>query len=212
MFKRTAAPFAAGAIFAVLVGTGTAYAATGGNFHLGKSNTAKKTTTITAKRGPALSLNSKKGPALKVNSKSRVARLNADLLDGLSSASFARSTARTGSYDSNGVAVDLDENGYNDTIAGVAQCPRGSWATGGGGGDLSSTGYLVFNSPTENGRGWLFAVGITEGSSDGDGDAFASVVCWNAKGKPAGSYRSGSVKDLSSGDLKMLTRASAARR
>jgi hypothetical protein len=49
---------------------------------LGKSNKAAKTTKLTTKKGPALSLKSKKGPALAVNSKALVKNLNADSVDG----------------------------------------------------------------------------------------------------------------------------------
>jgi hypothetical protein len=62
---------------------GTASAATGGTFLLGKSNSATHLTTLTDKKGTALSLKSKKGaPPLKVNRSARVRNLNADLLDG----------------------------------------------------------------------------------------------------------------------------------
>ena len=61
-----------------------AYAATGGPLLLGKSNTASKTTTLkTTGNGAALSLKSKAGKApLKVSNSTKVAKLNADLVDG----------------------------------------------------------------------------------------------------------------------------------
>ncbi len=61
-----------------------AYAATGGKFLLGKSNTANRTSTLTKTgNGPALSLKTKaSAPPLKVSSSKRVARLNADTVDG----------------------------------------------------------------------------------------------------------------------------------
>jgi hypothetical protein len=78
---------------------GTAYAATGGNFILGKSNTASSKSTLSApiadkaltvtnnstKAGAtALGLNVAKGhPPFRVNSGAKVANLNADKLDGV---------------------------------------------------------------------------------------------------------------------------------
>jgi hypothetical protein len=53
---------------------------------LGKGNTATKTTTLKNSKGTALSLKSKSTkPPLKVNSRTKVAKLNADQLDGLDS-------------------------------------------------------------------------------------------------------------------------------
>lgn len=55
------------------------------NLVLGTSNTESKTTTLTnTGKGPALSLTSKPGkPALKVSSSAKVAKLNADQVDGM---------------------------------------------------------------------------------------------------------------------------------
>ena len=62
---------------------GTAYAATGGTFLLGRSNAATSPTTLTNSAGTPLALNAKAGYApLGVNSTTKVGRLNSDLLDG----------------------------------------------------------------------------------------------------------------------------------
>ena len=76
-------------LFAVWRNLG-AFAATGGPLLLGKSNTASKATTLkTTSKGPALSLKTKKGSApLKVTSSTKVAKLNADLVDGLDGAAL----------------------------------------------------------------------------------------------------------------------------
>ena len=85
----------------------TGYAATGGNFILGKSNTADKTTklTSTTPTGAAVAVtNSGPGraasftvnpgvPPFSVNSNIKVGKLNADLLDGLDSSDFVQSSA-----------------------------------------------------------------------------------------------------------------------
>jgi hypothetical protein len=87
--------------------TGLAYAATGGNFILGRANSANKTTALTGSptSGAALSVtNATSGqPAaafhttgtaqpFSVNSTTKVTNLDADLLDGLDSTAFQRTS------------------------------------------------------------------------------------------------------------------------
>ena len=80
----------AGAALTVGVG-GVGYAATGGNFILGQANSAGTTTSLNNPNGTALNLTSNAGtPALRVSNAVKVTNLNADLLDGLSSTSFAK--------------------------------------------------------------------------------------------------------------------------
>jgi hypothetical protein len=80
----------AGAALAVGIG-GAGYAATGGNFILGGSNSASQVSKLTNANGTALSLVAKTGtPALQVNTPTKVANLNADMVDGLSSSSFQK--------------------------------------------------------------------------------------------------------------------------
>lgn len=74
--------------------SGTAVAATGGTFVLGRGNTATTTTSLSNGAGTALSLGGGRGaPALAVNNTTKVPRLNSDLLDGVDSSAFARSSA-----------------------------------------------------------------------------------------------------------------------
>ncbi len=69
----------------VFLAAGTAAAGNGGTFILGKRNTASTATTLTNTSGTALSLRAPLGkPPLAVSNSTRVARLNADQLDGLS--------------------------------------------------------------------------------------------------------------------------------
>ncbi|WP_193612387.1 hypothetical protein [Nocardioides lijunqiniae] len=83
------------------------FAATGSSLVLGKTNTAGKTTQVTNKgAGPALSLRTRpNAPPLKVTSSKKVARLNADALDGLDASQLGTKVYRlerevdvTGSY------------------------------------------------------------------------------------------------------------------
>jgi hypothetical protein len=70
-----------------------AYAANGNPLLLGKTNTASKTTTLKYGKGTPLFLKAKKNkPPLKVNNKTKVAKLNADLLDGHDGASLQNKT------------------------------------------------------------------------------------------------------------------------
>ena len=100
--RRPSAAFLV-ALLALVVALGDAtYAAGGPSLLLGHANKAHKTTKLTSKgNGPALSLKSKKGPAaafrggsgqppFTVAGSDKVPGLNADLLDGLDSSSFAR--------------------------------------------------------------------------------------------------------------------------
>jgi hypothetical protein len=77
--------------------SGTAVATTGGAFILGQDNTASRTSTLTSRAGAPLSLDAAPGAApMRVDSTKRVARLNADLLDGRHSSSFLRSLCPLG--------------------------------------------------------------------------------------------------------------------
>ena len=71
-------------------GTGTAYAANGGTFRLGQSNSATATTKLTNTKGTALKVISKAGtPPINVGSNStKVPYFNADKLDGKDSTAF----------------------------------------------------------------------------------------------------------------------------
>jgi hypothetical protein len=189
MFQRTVPGFVAGAVFAVAIAGGGAVAATGGKFILGKSNSAGTTTTLSAGRGPALSLKSTGSPALKVNNDRKVANLNADELDGLSAAAFARSNAKTGAFDFTGIPMDADQDGMDDTIVASAQCPAGSQMTGGGATDLTSSGITFINAPYPD-ETWVAAVVIDEPVVESADNVIASVVCYDADGGTlTGSYR-----------------------
>jgi hypothetical protein len=175
------AAFAAGAIAALVLGSGTAVAATGGNFILGKANTAGKTTVLTNKNGTALALNSRAGtPPLKVNRPVRVPNLNADRLDGRDASAFASAGARTAYITASGSWYDFTEDGVPDTIIAFATCPKGTVLTGGGVSDFTSTGVL-FNSSPLGGRTWAAAV-LADPAQDNDTDLEAQAVCMNMRG------------------------------
>jgi len=76
---------------------GSAYAATGGNFILGHANYAGRSTSLkNTGSGAALKLTTNNGstPPLAVSNDSKIARLNADELDGLSAGAFQSKVTR----------------------------------------------------------------------------------------------------------------------
>ena len=211
MINRSLPGFVAGALFAVAVAGGGAVAATGGKFILGQSNTAGGTTTLTAKHGSALSLRSTGAPALKVNNTRRVPNLNADRLDGLSSTSFARATAKTGAFDFEGVLVDIDQNGLDDAIVAQATCPAGSQLTGGGSADYTTKGVVIESAPYPK-ETYVVVALIDEATAEDPTNLIASAICWNPKGGLTGSYRKAAApSDLSAGLLKSIETKYAAK-
>ena len=112
MHLRQLGAFALGALFMLAVGGGSAYAATGGSFILGHTNSATATTSLTNGQGTALSLTSKTGtPALKVSNQTKVTNLNADKLDDLDSTKLALTAGRTGIV----VGASNDNDGFVNT-------------------------------------------------------------------------------------------------
>lgn len=179
--------FIAGGLTALVVGSGTAYAATGGNFILGKSNSAGATTVLSNPNGTALSLNSKAGtPPLKVNRTAKVPKLNADLVDGKHATAFALAAGRTNSTGEPGFAVDADEDGLDDFVIAVAICPTGTILTGGGGDDMTPDGTLFLNSPWDK-RTWVVASTTAELQSAEA--VWAYAVCYNPRGAASGDFR-----------------------
>ncbi|MDO7869308.1 hypothetical protein [Nocardioides jiangxiensis] len=194
--KLSKASFAAGAVAALVLGSGTAYAATGGNFILGKSNSAGATTSLTNSNGTPLALTAKSGYApLKVNSGTKVANLNADRLDGIDSSSFARTSGQTGNVVSNGgMWLDFDNDGYADALVAFVSCPTGTVMTGGGGEDDTPGGTLWLSEPVGPGTWGVSSstapANATVPNGTPDAGLTATAQCYNPKGAVSGSmYR-----------------------
>jgi hypothetical protein len=114
LLARVSPPVVIGTMLVVVLGTGVSYAADGHPFLLGQSNKeSSKAVLSNSGSGAALSLkvNSAATPPLQVSNDTKVSHLNADKLDGLSSASFQRHFAKTvvvspvGSAGANGAAL-----------------------------------------------------------------------------------------------------------
>lgn len=137
--------FAAGAAVMLVLGTGSALAATGGHVLIGRQNTGTTTTTLSDTRGTPLSLRAPSSkPPLAVSNNRLVAHLNADYVDGVKGTSLL---TRTDSYKyalkaggtleyqaGDPVQVDLNvpADGKKDATMSAAKCPSGTIATGTG--------------------------------------------------------------------------------
>lgn len=210
----SAKSFVADAAAMLVLGTGSAVAATGGHFLVGRTNTASNTTTIKDTKGTPLSLTAKSGSApLRVNTSTKVAQLNADLLDGVdsskflkssASSTFARTSGRTGEYVNTyaPATVDLDGDGTDDSTAVFATCPSGSVPTGGGAwnptgaaildAELVSSNELLKGTSGPVNSYLVVASGTTLATQDSGADFGAYVYCYDPKGAlPAQKLTSG---------------------
>jgi len=112
-------------------GTGTAYAANGGTFRLGQSNSATATTKLTNTNGTALKVVSKAGtPPISVGSNStKVPYFNADKLDGKDSTAFQPKLSSTLKYSSfqpiSGWSYSSSQCGQNAATPAVAKSAEG---------------------------------------------------------------------------------------
>jgi hypothetical protein len=177
--------FIAGVVVAAVVlgGGGVALAATGSTLILGHTNKAGKITKIVDKKGTPLGLTAKAGKApLTVNTGTKVTHLNADAIDGLSSGSFARASGQFGVITAESVFIDLDEDGTNDALLAVAECPTGTKLTGGGIDNFSS-GFTYVDSPDTG--AWI-ALSGADPSVDATADLVDYAICYNPKGAVAG--------------------------
>lgn len=178
------------AVGAVLAGTGTAAAATGGTFLLGRDNTAAASTVLrNSGTAPNLTLPAARAgqaPLAVSASSGKVANFNADKLDGVDSAAFALAGGGVGSveglgelvdFDGNGVPDDLDADGVPDLSVAYAECPAGSKLTGGGHAAFPAAGAVI-SAP--DGNGWL-VVTFPDADTVPD-DVVAVAQCYNPRG------------------------------
>ncbi|MFJ9315330.1 hypothetical protein ACIRN4_14155 [Pimelobacter simplex] len=180
--------FAAGALMALVLGSGTAVAATGGKFILGKTNTAAATTVLKNSKGTAIQFTSKPGtPSFKVSNSTKVPGLNADLLDGSDSSAFALTSGQTNTVLGLTFPLDVDDDGLDDLLVSIATCPAGTKLTGGGGDDYTNDGSLFANSPVDR-QSWFVSSTTTDLSATDDVVSYA--VCYNPRGGvPGGTFR-----------------------
>lgn len=191
---------------AVLAGTGTAVAATGGNFILGRSNSAGATTSLkNTGTGATLTLpaNVAGQPPLALSSSAgRVRYLNSDKIDGLDSTAFLRSTGKAadankldgfdstafarvagtvGSIETVGVRSEVNP----DVLEAYAACPAFTKITGGGHEVYTSSGAVISRAV---GNGWYVAT-IADVESTGE-DIVAVAQCYDPTGAVTGAIQS----------------------
>ena len=203
--KIRPAGFVAGFVAALVVGGGTAYAANGGSVIIGKTNYGTATTGISNSYGSAASFSSKSGYApFRVNRSTKVPYLNSDLIDGLDSASFLRSTGKaadankldgldstafglasgqTGYIAAVGAFTDVDGDGVVDVLMAEASCPSGTKVTGGGVDNWTGNPTMV-NSPA-GGQSWD-GVAVANQTDNVADDLVVYVVCYNPRGAVPG--------------------------
>jgi hypothetical protein len=191
------------ALFVSLGGAG--YAATGGNFILGQTNTAttpsllaapvsgktlRLRNTDTTAGATALGLEVASGhPPFAVDSSTKVAQLNADLLDGRDSGAFLRKgVLQSASVSSAGGVVDVLNTGTTNGVQGITQSPSASGVYGqntsaggfGVAGRAGSGGNAVYGDNTGTGFAGYFEDKVFVG---GNLDCFACVGASDISGK-----------------------------
>ena len=198
------------AIGAVLAASGTAVAATGGTFVLGRGNAASTTTALRNSGADAtLTLQqSRTGQApLSVSSWSgKAPNLNSDKLDGLDSTAFALAGGKVGTIEAVADGEDFTGDGVVDVYVAYARCPAGSKVTGGGFEVFTGAGALISRADT---NGWL-AVTVPDAESVAD-DLIVTAQCYSPRGAVTGAVESFSTPVLSEQELARLLRFAAAR-
>ena len=157
--------------------SGTAYAATGGTFVLGKANAESSVSSLSNSRGTALNLSSAAGkPSLTINRSVQIPNLNASELHGISAGGFIHGTGTSASKRVAITGTGASALALTPGSALIGQC------TGGTGGDLylslgngaSGTWWNLFgayNSDTSaiitqlSPRPFIVVAQVTEGSA-----------------------------------------------
>ena len=174
--------FAAGALMALILGSSTAYAATGGDFRLGAVNSAGHMSTLQSTHGPALMLKSgEETPPFQVNRGVMVPKLNSSMVGGKHETAFALKTGGVAVITAEGIGLgDADSNGVPEEVSAVATCPAGTVRTGGGATD-QTTGGVTWSSAPSGLMSWQVAV--TTNNVDAQPEAVkAMVMCYNPRG------------------------------
>ncbi len=180
--RRPSAPLVISVIALFVSLGGAGYAATGGNFILGQSNSASNTTSLaapvaneglkvrnvsTTDGATALGLEVRAGHApMTVNSGTKVVNLNADRVDGIDSGAFLqKGVAQSANVSGAGGVVDVNNtgatNGVQATTASVSASGVYGENTSGGGhgvaGRAGSSGNAIYGDNTGSGYAGYFA-------------------------------------------------------
>jgi hypothetical protein len=203
MSIRTTTAFVAGAVAAVVLAGGTTYAATGGNFILGRTNTAGVYSTLSNPNGTALVVKSKSGqPSLRVSDSAKVPSLNADRVDSIEGSSLVRTSTTLGTITSSGVIYDNEtpENEADDLVAALAECPTGSQVMGGGADHEPEDSFLISSYPDTNPdfdtQAWV-AISSAAPTQDNADEFTAFARCWDPSGNVEDNFARKAPSELS---------------
>jgi hypothetical protein len=196
--RATALILGVAVMLALTVGAAsTAFGANGKPFLLGKSNVATAVSTLVKKgAGPALSLRVGSGPPLAVNSSAKVAKLNADKLDGRDSGAFlpvngkaadsdlldgqdstAFASTNTNAFVRNNIykaesAVDAGTALGDGTFVKGQACNPGDVLLSGGPANIAATSVMLESFPTPGStNSWSVRI-----NKNGQTDNFSVVV------------------------------------
>lgn len=162
MRKRTILTASAIVAVGIIAVPTAASAANGGSWLLGRTNYESATTTVSnSAASPALSLLTPSGVApFKVNRATKVTNLNADLLDGVSSGSFLRTTGKAADANlldgvnstsfarTSAKTGTIAHDGYWDGMG--ATCPTGTVFVSGGGYMPEYADFIYYSGPDFN--------------------------------------------------------------
>lgn len=196
MLHRFCKP-AAVVVGVLVLGSGTAAAATGGTFTLGRSNTASTQTLLSnTGSGPVLALSTKTGqvPLAVSAAAGKATNLNADRVDGLDGAGLALTSGGVGTISGTTSWADIDGDGTVDEVLdSFASCPAGSKVTGGG---FESYTELAPSVNTAEGNGWrVIAVALSSAETTYDTtDLVAFAQCYNPRGAVPGAITGNALR------------------
>jgi hypothetical protein len=166
-------------------GSGTGFAATGGNLILGHSNSAGSQTNVSnSGSGPVLSLSARAGqpPLVVSGGAGKATNLNADKLDGVDGSQYALKS-RTATKDQAESSVLTYVYARLTQGTGTAVCPGGTRPTGGGvlpnvqSGLAAVLASSVDLDASQHEDGWFGATVPRDASSGYDGTGTVFVAC-----------------------------------
>lgn len=204
LIRRPSAPMVVSslALFVALGGVG--YAATGGNFILGQSNSATSATTLVAPVATAalkvsnqstdpnavpLTLTAAANHApLKVDRSTKVANLNVDWLDNLDASAFLRrGVAQTNNVSAAGGVVDVTNTGTTNGVQGKTTSPTASGVYG----QNDAGGFGVAGRSLQSGGVGVLAEGNTHAIVATSNSSGAAIDATNSNGPALALHSSG---------------------
>lgn len=194
--RRPSPAIAISLVALVFAMSGTAYAATGGTFILGRANKAARVSSLSNSKGTALRLSAKSGaPPLTVSNSVRIPKLNASQLDGIPASGFVTGTGTASSGKTTLIGGGSTAIATTPASALIGQCNAG----GGTGSDLfltlgtgSSASWWNYNGVSNSPAGATTAQVTPESKSD------FMVIAQVTNGNTVATYTASQIYDASS--------------